>query len=107
MDKVLIRHLDISNNPQLTRRFYDELSLILAEPGNLLERVELEGNNIGDRQLHELVTAMTAAKQIVYLNVSKNKISDAGARDLAMLIQECPKLRLLFAHYNRMLGFGG
>lgn len=54
-----------------------------------------------------MVTAMVEAKKIVYLNVSKNRISDAGARDLALLIQECPTLRLLFMHYNRVLGFGG
>ena len=41
------------------------------------------------------------------MNVSKNNITDAGARDLALLIQECPALRLLFMHYNRVLGFGG
>lgn len=43
----------------------------------------------------------------MYLNVSRNRIEDAGARDIALLIQECPKLRLLFMHYNRVLGFGG
>ena len=107
MDKGLIRHLDISYNPQLTHRFYNELIEILAEQGNVIERLEIEGNKIGDRLLHELVEAMIQSKSIVYLNVNNNNISDAGARDLAMLIQECPKLRLLFMHYNRILGFGG
>ena len=50
---------------------------------------------------------MSVTKNIAYLNVSKNKISDAGARDLALLISENPKLRLLFLHYNRVMGFGG
>ena len=45
-------------------------------------------------------------KKLVYLNVSKNNITDIGARDLAEVIQECPKLRLLFAHFNRIMGFG-
>ena len=41
------------------------------------------------------------------MNVAHNEISDAGARDLALLVQECNKLRLLFMGYNRVLGFGG
>ena len=53
-----------------------------------------------------MVEAMCSIKKIVYLNVSKNEISDAGARDIARLINECPTLRLLFMHYNRVLGFG-
>ena len=107
MDKSLIRHLDISYNPQLSFNFYQELIEILSDPGNVIERLEVEGNRIGDRLIHELVEAMMKSKSIVYLNVNRNKIGDAGARDLAMLIQECPKLRLLFMHYNRILGFGG
>ena len=50
---------------------------------------------------------MIKTKKIKFLNVSKNEITDTGARDLALLIQECERLRLLFLHYNRVLGFGG
>ena len=102
-----MRHLDISNNPLLTKNFYRELCELLADKTIALERIEIEGNQVGDQIIHEMCKAMIAAKKIVYLNVSKNNITDAGARDLALLIQECPTLRLLFMHYNRVLGFGG
>ena len=107
MDRTLVRHLDISYNPLLTNKFYDELNEILADPVSNLERVELEGNMVGDLIIHEMVQAMIKTKKIKFLNVSKNEITDTGARDLALLIQECERLRLLFLHYNRVLGFGG
>ena len=107
MNKQVVRHLDISYNPLLTKEFYRELCEMLADKTSSLERIEIEGNMVGDQILHEMCAAMTEAKKIVYLNVSKNRITDAGARDLALLIQECPTLRLLFMHYNRVLGFGG
>jgi len=107
MDKQVVRHLDVSYNPLLTKKFYDELNLYLADESCHLERVEIEGNNIGDRVLHDMVQAMITSKKIVYFNVNRNKIEDAGARDLAILIQECPNLRLLFLHFNRIMGFGG
>lgn len=107
MDRHVVRHLDISYNPLLSIRFYMELCELLADPSSHLERLEIEGNNIGDGMLHELVQAMVKAKKLVYLNVSKNRIEDGGARDLALLIQEVPTLRLLFAHFNRIMGYGG
>lgn len=107
MDRTLIRHLDVSYNPQLGRRFYEELVQVLSDPASHIERLEIEGNRVGDRVLHDLVEALLLTKNIQYLNVSRCNIEDAGARDLALLIQECPKLRLLFMHDNRILGFGG
>ena len=86
MDRTLIKHLDISLNPLLSRRFYSELFELLADPACCIERLELEGNEIGDRLLQELVQALLETKNIVYLNVSKNKIEDAGGRNLALLI---------------------
>lgn len=55
MDRQVVRHLDISYNPLLTKRFYIELCALLADPASHLERLEIEGNNIGDSILHELV----------------------------------------------------
>ena len=107
MNLQVVRHLDISDNPLLTKNFYRELCELLADNTVALERIEIEGNNVGDQIIHDMCTAMVQAKKIVYLNVSKNNITDAGARSIALLIQECPTLRLLFMHYNRILGFGG
>ena len=91
----------------LTKKFYTELNQLLADETCALERINIEGNNVGDAIIHDMVQAMITSKRIVYLNVSDNGIEDAGARDLALLIQECPKLRLLFMHYNRIMGLGG
>lgn len=86
MDKNVVRHLDISQNPMLTKKFYTELNQLLADESCALERIEIEGNNVGDSVIHEMVQAMIVSKKIVYLNVSDNGIEDAGARDLALLI---------------------
>ena len=48
MDRVNIRHLDLSLNPLLTPAFYKELCEIIDEPACQLERLEVEGNHIGD-----------------------------------------------------------
>jgi len=55
MDKQIVRHLDVSYNPALTKKFYTELNECMADPACNLERLEVEGNKIGDRQLHEMV----------------------------------------------------
>ena len=48
MDKVNIRHLDISLNPQLTPQFYKELCDLIFDHACQLERLEIEGNYVGD-----------------------------------------------------------
>lgn len=106
IDRQLISHIDISYNPRLTSAFYDVLNSILEDPGYLLERVELEGNNIGDKKLGDLVDAILVNKNITYLNVSRCAITDKGARALARLVQNLKYLRCLFAHFNRILGPG-
>ena len=50
---------------------------------------------------------MIEGGNISYFNVSKNGITDVGAKALARLIRYCPKLRLLFLHYNKIMGLGG
>ena len=87
MNLQVVRHLDLSNNPLLTKVFYNELCGLLADNTVALERIEIEGNNVGDKVIAEMCKAMMIGKKIVYLNVSKNNITDAGARDIALLIQ--------------------
>lgn len=48
MNKQVVRHIDFSYNPLLTRNFYKELDELLADNTIALERVEIEGNNVGD-----------------------------------------------------------
>ena len=44
--------------------------------------------------------------KISFLNVSKNNITDIGAKAVARLIREAHTLRLLFLHFNQILGLG-
>ena len=107
MDRVNIRHLDVSENPLLTHRFYDALCEVIADGACQLERLECEDNAMGDRLVGQLIDALLTHHKIVYLSLSKNSITDVGARSVARLIQSAPSLRLLFLHYNRIMGFGG
>ena len=70
MDKKTVRHLDLSYNPLLTKKFYNELNELMADESCNLERIEIEGNNVGDTVLHTMCEAMIATKRIVYLNVN-------------------------------------
>ena len=107
MDKINIRHLDVSENPLLTHRFYDALCAIIEDGSCQLERLECEANGMGDRIVGRLIDALLATGKIVYLNLCKNNITDVGARSVARLIQEGENLRLLLLHYNKIMGFGG
>ena len=52
----------------------------------MLERIELEDNRLGDKLLTDLIDCLIDGGRISYLNVSKNGITDIGARSLARLI---------------------
>ena len=54
MDRVNIKHLDISYNPNLTSKFYEALCELIEDPACSLERIEIEGNMIGDKILRPL-----------------------------------------------------
>ena len=86
IDRQLISHIDVSYNPRLTNSFYKVLCSVLEDPGYLLERIELEGNNIGDERLGALVDSILVNKNITYLNVSRCEITNKGARHLARAI---------------------
>jgi len=45
-----------------------------------LKRINMEGNKMGDINCGLLCKSLIAGQRIVYLNVSKNEISDFGAR---------------------------
>ena len=63
---------------------------------------------MGDFIVQQIIDALLETGRIVYLNLSKNKITDIGAKHIARLIQEPEsRLRLLFLHDNRIMGFGG
>ena len=86
MDRLNIKHLDLSYNPSLTAKFYDCLNEIIEDPSCSLERIEVEGNMLGDKGIEHMCQSIINAKKLVYLNVSKNNITDRGARTLAQVI---------------------
>ena len=55
----------------------------------------------------DFVDQLIDGGKISYLNVSKNNITDTGAKSIANLIKYSSKLRLLFLHYNKIMGIGG
>ena len=107
MNRINIRHLDISENPLLTHKFYDVLCDVVQDGSCQLERLECEDNGMGDKIVGQLIDALLLNGKMVYLNLSKNNITDVGARSVARLIQDAEKLRLLLLHYNKIMGFGG
>ena len=78
-----------------------------ANPDAVLRKLNIEGNKVGDDNIAKLVKSLVFGNRIYYLNVSDNEISDFGARNLAILLCECDTLRVLFLHYNRVMGRGG
>lgn len=107
MDLAHVKHLDLSFNANLTSKFYIELSSILTDEKCMLERLELEGNKIGDKNLTILCAAVKSSPRLQFLNVSKCEITDKGAYMLAHLIRNSKSLEGVIAHYNRIMGSGG
>lgn len=79
MNKETVKLVDISYNPNLTEKSYDVLCKTLMAEGIVLERLELEGNMIGDNILKKLCSAIVCNPVFKFLNVSKCGISDKGA----------------------------
>ena len=51
MDRTTVKSLDVSYNPALTNKFYDALCKIMLDKACCLERLEVEGNKVGDKVL--------------------------------------------------------
>ena len=107
MNHSLVKHLDFSDNSTLSPKFYDVLGELMEDETCVLERIELEDNRMTDQTLEMFINHLIEGGRITYLNISKNGITDVGAKSIARLISFCPKLRLLFLHYNKILGIGG
>ena len=107
MDRTTVKSLDVSYNPALTNKFYDALCKLMLDRSCNLERLELEGNKIGDKILQKICLSAVAQSKLTFLNVSKCEVTDKGAIFLAQLIKGNKKFVGLFAHYNRIMGNGG
>jgi Leucine-rich repeat (LRR) protein len=66
-----------------------------------LTHLDIEGNQMGDKNLFVVASALQEAKQITSLNVSKNKLTDKAAKQLGNLLTACVnKLNVLLVHFN-------
>lgn len=106
IDKHAVKRLDLSYNPHLTKKFYTFLAETIEDPDFNLERLELEGNKMGDHNVDIICNSLTDTG-MSYLNLSKNEITDKGAPSLARFVAETTSLRILLLHYNRLAGKGG
>ena len=107
INRSLVKELDLSGNSTLTSVFYEHLGEMTRDKSSVLERIELEDNRVGDQIVLNLIECLIDGGKIAYLNLNKNNITDVGAKSIANLIEKCPNLRLLFLHYNKILGMGG
>lgn len=118
INKVVLKHLDFSRNPQLKSDFYEELSEYLGEPSTVLEFLSLEANFIGDKIALQLCDRLEENFRIQVLNLSKNNLTDNAIgkvdyedntkdKGIAKVLRTCTSLKGLFLHYNRIRGPGG
>ena len=75
MDLFALKELDISYNPLLTSSSYEALAVVIRDCRCELEKLNLEGNQLGNSNLRIVTDALSEVKFIRSLNVSKNKIN--------------------------------
>jgi hypothetical protein len=107
MDRSVVTHIDISENPNLTAKFYDFLAEKIVEIGTNLRCLELEKNPIDYISLEKVCQALIDADLIQMLNLSQCGIDDRSSRLICNLIKDANKLRMLFLSHNKLLGPGG
>ena len=106
MDKAVLTHLDLSENPLLTKKFYEQLIDMINENVCNLQRLEIEANKIDKIALKNLCEALSKLKSFQMLNVSNCNINDRDAKVIASMIKESYQLKMLFMNNNRVMGEG-
>jgi Ran GTPase-activating protein (RanGAP) involved in mRNA processing and transport len=99
--------LDLSNNPQIGKQFYDVLGEMFLDSSFRLENLILEGNNMKDKGALALLDKVVASQTIKVINLSNNKLSDKSVPAICQMIYHCSTLNSLFIHYNLILAKGG
>lgn len=82
-----LKKLDISKNPELTMKSYQNVFKHLLDYRIKLTHMSFDGNEIGDEVCKELCTFVTKMGTLAVLNVSKCSISDVGAGYIAKLLE--------------------
>jgi len=107
MNRKIIKHLDVSYNPQLTSPFYKGLGEIIEDTDCRLEVLELEGCKLNDSNTSIICEAILQSITLSVLNLSKNQITDKGVGPICKVIEETTSLKGLFLHYNKIMMSGG
>jgi len=107
LNKKKIKSLDLSLNPMISKEFYNVLAEYIDDPLTELQKLQLEGNKIGDFNIQKLCSKIEENIKITYLNFSNNDITNIGAGFLCKMLDKNEKINVLFLHWNRIYIKGG
>lgn len=81
-----LRELDLSENINLGLPIYQALARVVEDRIWNLKSLNLEANKCGDDACELICEAISYNDSITYLNLSKNNISDRGAKAIAGML---------------------
>jgi Ran GTPase-activating protein (RanGAP) involved in mRNA processing and transport len=99
-----ISKLDISFNPNVKALNFEKL---ITDFTFRLTAINLEGNNIGDNLVIKLNEAVRARPLMKTMNLSKNLITNKGAKSLADLLRDNISIVALYLKWNNIKANGG
>ncbi|CAI2371034.1 unnamed protein product [Moneuplotes crassus] len=97
-----VETIDLSNNDKITASGYQKIGLMLEDPQKDLNSLILEGNTIIDPYLCHMKDGLGYNDYLKFLNLSKNNITNKGAKILANILIMNNSLRVLFLHWNKI-----
>lgn len=105
--KNKIGNLDLSYN-MIGYNAIDKLSFYVCLNGCNLERLNLEGNSIGNFLARKLITSINSglSQKLIYLNLAKNNLSDECMDLISELVFNCLNLKVLNLHENQIKNEG-
>lgn len=102
-----LRKLDLSNNPSLSHKSYQDLGTVLKKQNIRLTHINLDGNLVGDTVCMELCETIKCLKALEVLNLSKCNITDISTEQIASLLTDSYlKIKVLVLHWNKIKGKG-
>ncbi len=100
-------HLDLGLNPSIGSHFYEVLAEFLEDPGTYLQRLNLEGNKMGDTNFQPVARALEYNARMKYINFSQNELTDLGLKHICSVLEVNNTINVVFLHWNRFLSKGG
>lgn len=80
MDRCVVTHIDLSENPNLTKKFYEFFAELIVDTGTNLRCLEIEKNHIDYATLNRLIQALIDANKIQILNLNQCGIDDRASK---------------------------